>query len=218
MVISPILRGMFGLQIDAEQRQITLAPHVPSDWTSFAIHNIRAGDAVVDFQYRKTADTVVLETKPTGDCSVEFSPAFSLRAHVISVEMNGRPLPFKMQPNKNDQHLWVRFPVSSGRNTLVIRVKNDFGLTLSNQLPPLGSAGRGLRVLSESWNPRRTELTLEVSGRAGTRYALDMWNPGQISTVEGGVFRKTGKLEIQMPPGASDSYVQQKVVIQFGRS
>src|ERR1700722_9214064 len=218
MVVSPLLRVMFGLQIDAEQRQITLAPHVPSDWTSFAIHNIRAGDAVVDFQYRKTADTVVLETKPTGDCSVEFSPAFSLRAHVISVEMNGRPLPFKMQPNKNDQHLWVRFPVSSGRNTLAIRVKNDFGLTLSNQLPPLGSAGRGLRVLSESWNPRRTELTLEVSGRAGTRYALDMWNPGQISTVEGAVFRKTGKLEIQMPPGASDSYVQQKVVIQFGRS
>jgi glycogen debranching enzyme len=218
MVISPILRGMFGLQIDTEQHQITLAPHVPSDWTSFAIHNIRAGDAVVDFQYRKTADTVVLETKRTGDCSVEFSPAFSLRAHVISVEMNGRPLPFKMQPNKNDQHLWVRFPVSSGPNTLVIRVKNDFGLTLSNQLPPLGSAGRGLRVLSESWNPARTELTLEVSGRAGTRYALDMWNPGQISTVEGAVFRKTGKLEIQIPPGASDSYVQQKVVIQFGRS
>jgi hypothetical protein len=45
-----------------------------------------------------------------------------------------------------------------------------------------------------------------------------MWNPGQISTVEGAVFTKTGKLEIQIPPGASDSYVQQKVVIQFGRS
>jgi glycogen debranching enzyme len=33
MAISPILRGLFGLQIDAQARQITLAPHVPADWT-----------------------------------------------------------------------------------------------------------------------------------------------------------------------------------------
>ena len=43
MVISPILRGMFGLQTDAEKHQITLAPHVPADWTSFAIQNVRVG-------------------------------------------------------------------------------------------------------------------------------------------------------------------------------
>ena len=33
MVVSPILRGMFGLQTDAEKHEITLAPHVPADWT-----------------------------------------------------------------------------------------------------------------------------------------------------------------------------------------
>src|SRR5215469_6592608 len=38
MVISPILRGLFGLQIDAEKHQITLQPHVPADWTSLALH------------------------------------------------------------------------------------------------------------------------------------------------------------------------------------
>src|SRR5207302_11096786 len=34
MVVSPLLRGLFGLQTDAQNRQITLSPHVPADWTS----------------------------------------------------------------------------------------------------------------------------------------------------------------------------------------
>jgi hypothetical protein len=219
MVISPILRGMFGLQTDAEKHQITLTPHVPSDWMSFAIRNVHVGDAGVDFQYRKTADTVELETKRTGtgECSVEFSPSFSLHTQVISVQMNGRPLPFKLQPNSHDQHLSLRFGVTGGPNNLVIRVKNDFGLTLSNELPALGSASRELRVLSETWSNSKTQLNLEVSGRAGNRYELSVWNPSQISSVEGAVITKLGKLEMRMPQGTPDSYVPQRVVIEFGR-
>src|SRR5579864_6897957 len=96
MVISPILRGLFGLQIDAERHQMTFAPHVPADWTSFAIRNVRVGGVGVDFQYRKAADSVELTSKRTGtgDCWVEFAPAFSPRTQIVSVEMNGRPLPF----------------------------------------------------------------------------------------------------------------------------
>jgi glycogen debranching enzyme len=219
MVVSPILRGMLGLQSDAEKHQITFAPHVPADWTSFAIRNVRIAGIGVDFQYRKTADSVVLEAKRTGtgECWVEFSPSFSLRTNVVSVQIDGRPFPFKMQPNSNDQHLSVRFPVNDGPNNLVVRLRNDFGLALSNELPPLGSASRGLRVLSESWNAARTQMTLEVSGLPGSRYELNVWNPGQIASVEGGELR-LGKLEIRMPQAATDSYVQQKVVIHFGRS
>ena len=219
MVVSPILRGMFGLQADAQKREIKLAPHVPADWTMFAIHNVHVAGVSVDFRYQKTEDSITLEAKRTGtgDCWVEFSPAFSLRTQVVSVQMNGRPLPFKMELNGNDQHLSARFPVNDGTNNLVISVKNDFGLALSNELPALGSASRGLRVLSESWNASKTQLTLEVSGRAGMSYQMDVWNPGQISSVEGAVLTKLGKLEFRMPQGV-EGYVQQRVVIHFGRS
>src|SRR5579859_1938705 len=217
MVVSPILRGMFGLQTDAATHQITLAPHVPADWTAFAIRNVHVGGVGVDFQYRKTADTLTLEIKRTGngDCSVEFSPAFSLRTRIVGVQMNGRPVAFKMLPNANDQHLALRVPVNGSSTTLTIRLKNDFGVTLSNALPPLGSASRGLRILSESWNDSRSQLTLDVSGRAGARYELDVWNPSQVSSVEGAVLSKFGKLEIQMPSGAAESYVPQKIVIHL---
>jgi glycogen debranching enzyme len=219
MVISPILRGLFGLQIDAEKHQVTLQPHVPADWTSFAIHNVRVGDGgSLDFHYTKTRDTIALDVKRngTGDCWVDFSPTISLRAEIIGVELNGRPLAFKVQPNRNDQHVLVHFPVYGGPNNLMIRVKNDFGLMLSNELPPLGSASRGLRVISESWNAARNQLTVEVSGRAGNHYELGVWNGTQISSVEGGVLTKTGKVEIQMPQGVADSYTSQSLIIHFG--
>jgi glycogen debranching enzyme len=217
MVISPILRGLFGLQVDAEKHQVTLAPHIPADWTSFSIRNIRVGDAGLDIHYKKSADVLTFEAdrSGTGDCWVEFSPALSLRAEVVSVELNGRPLAFKVQPNQNDQHLLVRFPVYGGPNTLTIRVKNDFGLTVTNELPPLGSASRGLRVMSESWNAAKNQLTVEVSGRAGSRYELGVWNAGQVSSVDGGTVTKSGKLEIQMPPGEAESYTLQSVIIHF---
>jgi glycogen debranching enzyme len=219
MVVSPILRGMFGLQSDAQKREITLAPHIPADWTTFAILNVNVAGVSVDFRYQKTEDSITLEAKRTGtgDCWVEFSPAFSLRTLVVSVQMNGRMLPFKLLPNGNDQHLSARFPVNDGTNNLVIRVRNDFGLALPNELPALGSASRGLRVLSESWNASKTQLSLEVSGRAGMSYQMDVWNPGQISSADGAVLTKLGKLEIQMPQGTADAYIQQKVVIHFAR-
>ena len=219
MVISPILRGMFGLETDVEKHQIMLAPHIPADWTNFAIHNVRLGGVSVDFKYHKTSDSIALEIQSTGtsDCWVNFSPAFSPRTSVAGVELNGRRLPFKMLPNQNDQHLAVRFQLNRGTNSLVIRTRNDFGLSLTNELPPLGSASRGLRVLSESWNASKNLLTLEASGRAGQRYELSVWNPAQVSSVEGGTLSKAGKLEIQMPQGAADSYVPQKVTLRFVR-
>ncbi len=67
--------------------------------------------------------------------------------------MNGRRVPFQIKKSDVDQHVTVQFPVAAGENTLRIRLRNDFGLSLSPALPPLGSTSQGLRVLSESWTP-----------------------------------------------------------------
>jgi glycogen debranching enzyme len=220
MVVSPLLRGLFGLQSDAHNHQITLAPHVPADWTSFAIHNVHLETVRVDFRYHKTLNSITLETtrSGTGDCWVEFAPAFSLRTKIISVEMNGKPLLFKIQPNAEDQHLSIRFPVDGGPSSVVIRLKNDFGLTLANELPALGGTSRSLRVISTSWNSEHTQLNVEVSGVPGTDYDLEVWNRAQISSVEGAVLTKQGKIRLEIPNTKGADYSHHKLVIHFGKS
>jgi glycogen debranching enzyme len=220
MVVSPLLRGLFGLQMDAQNHQITLAPHVPADWTSFSIRNVPMQNARVDFQYRKTANSIALDATRTGtgDCWVEFSPALSLRTKVVAVELNGQSLQYKVLPNSEDQHLSVRFPVGNGPNALIIRLKNDFGLVLVTELPLLGSTSRGLRVISSSWNSEHSQLAVDVSGVPGMDYELGVWNPEQIASVEGAVLTKQGRIRIEMPQAKSADYSRHRVVIHFGKS
>jgi hypothetical protein len=224
MVVSPMLRGLFGLQTDAKHHEITFAPHVPADWTTFGIRHVHVGQASVDFQFRKTRDSVTVEAvrTGTGECSVEFSPAFSLRTKIVSVELNGKPLPFKIQANEEDQHVSMSFPVRDGANSVVIHVKNDFGLTLTNELPRLGSMSQGLRVISSSWNASRDRLTVEVSGIPGQAYELGVWNADQVGSVEGAVLTKQGKLLVEIPGGKTpadkrNDYVHRVVVIHFSK-
>jgi hypothetical protein len=191
MVVSPVLRGMFGLAPDAASGTLTFAPHVPADWASFAIRSVAVGTAKIDLHYAKDLEGITLEAKPSatssGDSSLtlDFQPALSLRAKVLGVTLNGRAVPFHVEPNAVDQHVLVRIPLSGGANSLRIRLKDDFGLAHHSTLPALGSTSEGLRIISETWSPAHDRLTLAVSGRSGRQYRLSVWNPAQIASVSG---------------------------------
>jgi glycogen debranching enzyme len=217
MVVSPILRGLFGLHTDATNCEITLAPHLPADWASFAIRNVQAGPVNVDFKFHKTVESMTLEITRSGkgNCWVAFSPALSLRAQILSAELNGNPLPFQVQANSEDQHLSTKFLASEGLNALVVHVKRDFGLALNNELPALGSTSHALRIISESWNSDRSELRVEVSGVPGNVYELGVWNPAQIISIQNATLTKQGKIRIAVPGGVGDGYVHTTLLIHF---
>jgi hypothetical protein len=120
-----------------------------------------------------------------------------------------------MRANSSDQHLKLRFPVVEGSNRLVIRLKDDFGLTYTNELPNLGSTSRELRITSQAWNEAKDQLTLAVSGRPDGRYDLKVWNPGQIASVEGATLSPEGALQVHVPKGTTEFYTTAKVVIRF---
>jgi glycogen debranching enzyme len=220
MVVSALLRGLLGLESDATSHQLRFAPHVPAGWESFELHNIHVASATLGLQYKRTTDgiTLEMESKGSGDCILEFSPALSPRAEVIGAELNGRPVPLRVERNHEDQHVTVRFPIPAGRSTLHIHLRNDFAYDVSSNLPPLGERSQGLRVLSESWGPKNQSLTVNVSGISGKQYDLLLWNSEQIASVEGGkLIRETnGKPRVRIElPGTDYSYVEGKVLIHF---
>jgi glycogen debranching enzyme len=214
MVISPLLRGLFGLQTNAAQHKVVFAPHVPADWTSFAIDNIRAGDVTLDFNYAKALDGISLSIESSGASSLEFSPALSPRARMIGTELNGRRVPFQISKSDIDQHVVVRLNIPKGKSILRIHVRDDFGFVFKNALPYLGSRSQGLRITSETWSNSHDTLTLEAKGLTGARYELAVWNPGQIASAEGAEI-KNGKLVVRMSSNPSEMYAPQKVVIHF---
>jgi glycogen debranching enzyme len=223
MVVSPILRGMFGLSADGATNTLTLAPHVPTNWSSFAIRNIRAGTAVVDLSYTRTVDAITLQIscKSAAACPIEFAPALSLRAEVSSADFNGRSIPFHLAPNDADQHAELKFSAPSGSRTLRVRVRNDFGVAYDASLPPLGARSNGLRVLTESWSASHDTLTMEVAGKVGASYELMVWNPSQSATVEGGelLAAQNGLAQVRVAfrpdDSAADGYTRGKIIFHF---
>jgi hypothetical protein len=187
MVISPLLKGLFGLKSDAIAHTITLAPSLPADWYSFDLRNIRAGTSTVNVKFHRTAEEIFLFVQSAGGDPVtfQFQPSLSLRADVLAVELNGHSIPFQVKPNDSDLHLLTEFPASPTPAVLRVRLRNEFAVSYRSQLPPLGHQTEGLRILSESWNPERTLLTLAVEGLTGHSYELSLLNGKEVSNVEG---------------------------------
>ncbi|HEX8871838.1 MAG TPA: hypothetical protein VF758_03675 [Candidatus Acidoferrum sp.] len=192
MVISPVLRGMLGLHTDAGAHTITLAPDLPADWNSFAIRNIAVGAARADVHFRRSDKEISVDVTRTGkgECVMELRPAIGLRADVLGVELNGRPVPYRVEKSDADQHVVVRFALYGGPNQLRIRLRDDFAVSYTGTLPALGHASEGLRILTERWSPARDRLTLELEGVAGHSYDLALRGGNQVNRVEGAELRK----------------------------
>ena len=104
----------------------------------------------------------------------------------------------------------------AGRNTLKIRLRNDFAVTYAGHLPALGSTSQGLRIVSENWSASRDMLTLALEGIAGKTYALSVWGKEQIKSVDGAKIEGEDSLEVSFAPGASAEETQkQTVTIHF---
>jgi len=229
MVVSPLLKGMFGLEADAVHHTLRFAPHVPADWTRFSVQNVRVGNDTLLMNYKQDETTsdpklpggIILEagrTSGNDECTIEFRPAISLRATVRKVDLNSKPIPFRIEANGEDQHVVVHFPIRDGKYLLRIWIENDFGLSVDSTLPPLGSVSQGLRIVSETWTAERDQLTIEVAGAAGSEYQLNVWNPQEIERIEGGDLypgSKGGAISIQIPASEAETYPHKTVVIHF---
>ena len=101
--------------------------------------------------------------------------------------------------------------------TLSIAEIVAFGMT--RRRDSAADADEGLRVLAETWNPSRTQLTLSLSGLTGKAYEMSVWNSSQVTSVKGGKLEAAGpdqgKLVVEFPSATTESYVHQDLVLNF---
>ena len=78
MVISPVLRGLFGLDWDAAGKKLTVTPSLPAGWDRAALHHVPLGQGSVDVEMTRSgamllvhasgasAQSVVLDSRAPG--------------------------------------------------------------------------------------------------------------------------------------------------------
>jgi len=134
---------------------------------------VRVGENKLQLDLTRSAEGIFLEagrTAGTGESTHRIFVRHQFARDGAKGGAERQTSSFRVESNDEDQHVIVRFPVSQGQKFLRILISNDFAVTSTAALPPLGSVSTGLRILSETWSASHDELTLNVSGSRGAQY------------------------------------------------
>jgi glycogen debranching enzyme len=141
MVITPTLRGLFGISIDAQAKTITVNPHLPASWDHAAINHLPlpGGEETLSFDRNGAVLEVTMsDNHHTG-----------LRLHSNLPAATSAEL-----PNGPNGSVGIRIPLPP------LGISTHFA-------PPLpGARTENPRILSETWTPASATLVFE--GKAGS--------------------------------------------------
>jgi glycogen debranching enzyme len=174
MVISPLLRGLFGLEWDAKNRSLRLAPRLPANWERARLRNVPLGNAIVDLSYERQA----------GQWRVR---ATAKAPQVFCLAPQATPeQPCRAAPALVKEFFAPVKPVE---------------IALPATLPEEGSDTRQLKILSETYSDH--EATFTIQARARSSYELPVRLNRPHITVRGGQM-SNGKLHIEFPESNAD--------------
>jgi glycogen debranching enzyme len=231
MVVTPVLRGLFGLATDRGPNgdvTLTIAPQLPADWREFSLRRLRMGTASLDVDFARHPGTWTYTVRPsapdaasatanTGATdatrSIVVGIAVPLDAAVTGARIDGRNLPVKNDGIEGDAHKFSVRVAWAGRQTEVsFLVREGSDVYRSFDRVPAGAKNQGLRILRSRAN--RGGLSVRVEGLAGTRPQLRLLSPRTLGQPPEGVRRLPGPgdptLEISFD-GPAGQYIRRDV-------
>src|ERR1019366_7643533 len=140
MVLTPLIRGLLGIDVDAPRHRVTIAPHLPPDWDSVAVDNVPVGTERISFVLRRGNGRIALALRRAGGdrapIDVEFSPALPLGARVSTSRA-------EIRRTQGDVHASVRASLPmTGAEAVELAISYDGGWCI---VPPAMPPAIGAR-------------------------------------------------------------------------
>jgi glycogen debranching enzyme len=92
MVIAPVVEGLFGVEPDAPNGRLTIAPALPAAWDWMEARGIRCGETVVDVRLKRRAQSLDIALRRTSGPPVWLTLAPWLGTAASHVEVDGERL------------------------------------------------------------------------------------------------------------------------------
>jgi glycogen debranching enzyme len=142
MVVSPLLRGLLGLSLDAPGARLTFEPHLPGEWDSIHVNGVRVADRRVSLALRHVAQYYELNVTNSGKSAVtvEFAPAFAPDARIHRATVDGQRTSWKDERHGTDFHARMTFVAKPGITTARIEHEESLRVTPPYAPPVLGQA------------------------------------------------------------------------------
>jgi len=169
MVLTPLIRGLLGLDVDLPARRVTIAPHLPPDWEAVEVDNVPVGSGRLSVVLRHTAGRITAAVRRAGDAApleVVFSPALPLGARVTSPGVTSQATP-------GDVHATVRTTTSA---QLAVTYTGGWSIIPPSMPPKIGQRSQAPRVLGERLGVDGT-YRVSLEGLAGRSYVFRLKTP-----------------------------------------
>jgi hypothetical protein len=172
MIVTPALRGLFGLDWDALHHTLRLKPNLPAGWDSAQLHNVPLGNSRIDLQFARQKDRLLV------------------RAQSSTTET------FCLVPQTATRDQPCHEPASAVHE--LVSPLPAVELEIPSELPLPGARTAQLKVLDEKRAPNRYEVVLEAPG--GAEYDLPV-RINQPNMQSKGAELAGSKVRVRFPAG-----------------
>jgi glycogen debranching enzyme len=224
MVVTPIVRGLFGISIGKGGTELAFAPQIPANWDRASIKGVRAGSDRFDLNVQRTPDALrVAVTRTSTDAPsvtrLVVAPAFPLDAQVRSVTVNGRGVSPPMTAIGDVQKAEVVIDRPQAESDVVFARTEGSDVWREIDPPKPGARNEGLRVLRSL--ATRDALMLTVEGLGGRSYTVYLHSPRRVGAVAAEGVRVEGSQQgdpaLQLTfKGPEGKYVRRQIAVPLG--
>ncbi|HVF68451.1 MAG TPA: GH116 family glycosyl hydrolase [Pyrinomonadaceae bacterium] len=218
MTVTPLLRGLLGVEVEDAGKTVKFSPQLPADWNSVEVRRVAAGASTLDFSLARGGGLLTIKVRlndreARASKTVGLAPAFPGDAAVRSVKADGRAIPFHVEHLGGQQFVVASVEV---RRETTVPVAYDEGsdVYLAREPPAPGARSDTLRVLRSEAEPGALRLLLE--GRGGRPYTLKLKTPHTPAAGEGFAVTPAGPNEYTLTltfGPASEGYTRREFVI-----
>ncbi len=182
-IISSMVVGMLGLEMDALSNHIKLTPHLPPSWDQLKVSNIHCGSNVIGFTLKRLEQKIMLIMENKGDPHrLTFSPALGLGSEINDVKINGENVAFEIIKVRYDVHCQLETNIDSK-----VEIEIDYKPGIEFELPfsetKIGGRSSLLKLID--YELKDNIFTLELEGISEKTYRLPFRTGKKIKYVTG---------------------------------
>ncbi|HSD64357.1 MAG TPA: GH116 family glycosyl hydrolase [Ignavibacteriaceae bacterium] len=207
----PFMRGLVGLDVDAVNQTIYLSPHLPADWDSLFVGNIKVGGNFVNINLLRTDDGLNLKAtcKSLNNIKIIFKPAFGLGTKVITETLDDKEIDF-IEENADQAYIVnTSFDLSDSAD-LKITLDPSPEIYLLPSKTNSGETNNELKVLYQELNGN--DLITYVDGKGEEEYTLGVRNSKLVRDISGG--KLTGnRIEIKFDNNEGSGFLKKEIRI-----
>jgi glycogen debranching enzyme len=226
MVVTPILRGLLGIEVTDGGSILRFAPQLPANWNSVSVRGVRAGASQFDFLLKRTQGRETINIarsgteKQAGDvrrrvAQLTIAPSFPLDARVRKVTINGRAVKFALKPLGDRQFVEVSISAVQPSAEIVFTYDEGTDVYIEPEALQPGASNQGLRILRSRADANALHLTLE--GLGGRSYSLKALSPRRLVETSDAPVKSTTAREPQAVTvvfeGSANVYFRRELTI-----